>query len=185
MEPTKAAKFKNFTEVVRMDQTNADLLLECSQKIIGLLCSSEEIAKLLLDDPQATANDLIDDSGNIRHIFDYDYVDESTQEVATFICVEVTLPQEAAGNIRNIEAAVQVVSHKSHMRLDGALFPGADYSRRDAIVRHIDLLLGGRTDFGIGKLTLLSIEKTELPAKYTGKTLRYSVSVFGKSRRHA
>lgn len=65
-----------------MDQTNADLLLECSQKIIGLLRGSEEIAKLLLNDPQATATDLKDDSGITRYIFDYDYVDESTQEVA-------------------------------------------------------------------------------------------------------
>ena len=58
-----------------MDQTNADLLLECSQKIIGLLRGSEEIAKLLLNDPQATATDLKDDSGITRYIFDYDYVD--------------------------------------------------------------------------------------------------------------
>jgi len=159
--------------------TNLDEIIEYINKVAIALSTSQEVVSLITNDP-ATPPEDVDLIGS--HIFDYDYVDDTTVETSAFICLDVEIPRVQNENIKDIELKVFIICHKNYMRLDSKVFKGRRGNRRDNLSREIDALLQGNKSFGIGKLNLEAFDTITVPPRYTGKMLRYNVSDFNIRR---
>lgn len=162
-----------------MANTNLDEIIEYINKVAITLSRSQEVISLITNDPTTPPED-VDLIGS--HIFDYDYVDDTTVETSAFICLDVEIPRVQNENIKDIDLRVFVICHKNYMRLDGKIFKGRRGNRRDNLAREIDALLQGNKSFGIGKLNLEAFDTITVPSRYTGKILQYSVSDFNIRR---
>lgn len=162
-----------------MSITNLDELIDFGYIVMTRCASSPIIAALLtnVNPSYAEADDLVD-----RYIFGYDYVDEASEGVESYICIDVdvnSVPQRAT---MILDIYVNVISHKNHMKLDPVIFSKMKGYRRDNLMREIDVLLRDGSLFGIGKLNLIDTDTLTLPTKYTGKLLHYQSVTFNNRR---
>ena len=163
-----------------MSDTNLDEIVDFPREVINKICESQEIIGLLADKPTATIEDIEDNNGELKYMFDYDYIDETITEISSFICVDTIITKVGNDHIKDVKLLVWVISHKQHMKLDRTLFKGYKGNRRNNIVKYIDKLLNGSDDFGIGALQLQSVSNITLPSNFTGKQLIYTVPSFNR-----
>ena len=69
------------------------------------------------------------------------------------------------------------------MKLDTKKFKGVKGNRKDNLLRQIDLLLNNSDEFGIGRLSLQSVNVASVPKPYTSSMLTYSTSDFSRNRK--
>lgn len=161
--------------------TSLDELINYPRKIIDKLCGVPQIISLLADNPNATIEDIEDSAGRLKYIFDYEYVNDTTEVVATFICVDV-LTEIKNSHIADMSIVIHIISHRDHMDIDKKVFKGLQGNRRDNITRFVNEALSGSREFGIGRLELARIVKTSVPAKFTGRSLYYRIPSFNRVR---
>lgn len=162
-------------------QTHLDELINYSSQIITALMNSPEVVGLIVDKQAADVTE--EDMDRAREqMFDYDYIDETTQEAKAYIMVDVDMVASPTGTIKDIEVYVQIAVSKTYQKLNTRTFKGVRGNRRDNLARQIDLLINGRRDFGIGKLQLTSARTANVPSSFTSKLLTYRSSDFAKNR---
>lgn len=90
------------------------------------------------------------------HIFNYDQNPNTINTVETFITIQVHIPQKLYTNSTYVYPTIEIwiISHENHMVVDNV--PKITYNRNDYLSMLIDNKLNGRSDFGIGELTLQS-----------------------------
>lgn len=92
------------------------------------------------------------------HIFNYHQNPNTLTTVDTFITIQVHIPQSFDyGNSHTfIKPTIEIwiISHERHMKIDD--IPKITDNRNDYLSKLIDLKLNGRSDLGIGKLSLIS-----------------------------
>lgn len=140
-----------------MAETYLDQLVDYPAKIIKRIAEDKYCVGLLVN--KAFANVSEDDSDKVLddQIFDYQYVDETTQETTAYVWVEMEVYSVPNSQVKNSKFYITVACHKNYMKLSGAVFKGVVGNRRDNLVRFIDRLLNGSNFLGIGKLKLQSI----------------------------
>ena len=158
--------------------THLDKIVEFPNEVITKLCQSQEILDLLADKRNATVEDLEDDDGNLKYIYDYEYVMETVVDAKAYICIE-TLARASSGTINDMKLYVHILCHKEYMRLDKKIFKGTKGNRRDCLTRCVDQVLRGDRDFGIGRVEFEQLSSFTLPPNFTGRTLVYDIPVFG------
>ena len=161
--------------------THIDQLVDYNQLVVNRILASQEVMALIANNP-----DLNLDSDAAaeweEHVFDHAWIDETVQEAGAFITVDVDIPSMSSGTIMEMRVYVEVLVSKTYMKLNPSIFKGCKGNRRDNIVRHIDLLLNGSLDFGIGRLDLKNIRTVTTANKFAGKLLTYEVSDFARDR---
>lgn len=161
-----------------MAKTYLDELVEFPLKAIHLIGSNPTVVQLLTNNPNIDMNSDEADQIYDRYIFDYAYVDSTTEEAEAYICVESEVPNVQSMTIKNMKLFVTVFCHKKYMSLDPTKFEKLSGNRRDNLTRYIDLMLNGSEIFGIGKLSLESARIVSSPNNFTARELVYEVPEF-------
>ena len=152
--------------------------MEFPKKAIGSITSSKTIIALLVNKAVNAVTQEDIDRVLTDSIFDYQYVDMTTQESAAYIWVEIDIPRVANRTVKDVRLYVTVSCHKKFMRPDKRKFPGMTGNRRDNLVRFIDKVLNFSDIFGIGKLKLQSVKTLSPVNGFTLKELEYLVPDF-------
>lgn len=164
------------------EKTYLDDIIEFKYAVIKSITSSKKVMGLLLNDPNIDldGDDALDALKN--NIFDFDYVDRTIQRSDAFIMVDTEMVKPSSGSMNVWHVYIQIVSEKGYNALDKKIFKGVKGNRKDNIAREVDLLLNGRDDFGIGKLTLKSVSPSTVPESFTSTLLTYVISDFREER---
>lgn len=123
------------------------------------------------------------------HIFDYNFVEDRTDDVGTYIFVDVVVNNVLQEIFTDFKLIVCVFSHKSIIRLDRNTVPtkaemqvkGFNGNRIDMLCDAIDQTLNGNSNYGIGHLTPSTSGHMSpyMPnSRYYGKCLSYTVKNF-------
>lgn len=181
--------------------SNLSFIGKYKDKIIKLLLQNDDIVKLINPIVPAEYADIIDINDvllggewNIGdkmhyekgHIFDYDFVEDRTDDMGTFIFVDVVVNSTYDTVFTDFKLVLCVFSHKSLVRLDRNTVPtkaemqvkGYNGNRIDMLCDAIDQTINGNSDYGIGTLVPSRNNHilTYVPnARYYGKCLSYTV----------
>ena len=161
-----------------MDNTFLDALVEYPVKALQKIGTDKTVASLLTNNPYIDMDSKEADEVFDKYLFDYGYVDGTTDEAAAYICVEADLVNTPTSSIKNMRLYVKVVCHKEFMNLDSSKFKGMIGNRRDNLTRYVDNLLNGSDVFGIGKLKLTDCRAAPAPTGFAARELAYKVSDF-------
>lgn len=163
-----------------MAKTFLDELVEYPAKLLQIIGTEKSVVSLLLDDPNidmesGAADDVFD-----KYLFDYCYVDGTSEESRAYVCAEAEVIKTPTPTIQDLRLYVTIICHKNFMTMSPSQFPGIIGNRRDNLVRRIDKVLNGSDVFGIGQLTLDSVKTIAAPARFTARELTYKISDFRK-----
>ena len=112
-------------------------------------------------------------------LYDYQYIDDTTQEAIAYIWVEIDVDRVENKQIKGVRLYVTVACHKNYMKLNGSTFPGVVGNRRDNLVRYVDKLLNNTTFVGgIGALSLQSIRTLSPVSGFTLREITYRIPDF-------
>ena len=161
-----------------MARTYLDQLVDYPAKIIQKIAQSNECVGLIVNKGFQNVDEDDCDSVLDNNIFDYQYVDSTTQTTAAYIWVEMEINRVQNEQIKDIRVYVTVACHKEYMKLDHSIFTGVLGNRRDNIVRYLDKELMGKEDFGIGKLSLTTVRTLSPMNGFTARVLTYSIPDF-------
>lgn len=118
-------------------------LMDCKDKVIEKILSSQEVVDLIDDQKIKTAPAF----GLLyKKVFPYAFVPDTVDATETYICVETNIVNVKSDAICDVELIIHVISHIGIMRTDFG-------TRVDALADVIDELLNHSRDFGIGKVT--------------------------------
>ena len=72
-------------------RTYLDELVDYPAIVISRLSAQQEVVDLLADKNGANVSDLLDQKGNWKAFYDYEYIPGTTQEVMAAVCVDTGL----------------------------------------------------------------------------------------------
>jgi len=160
--------------------TYIDELVEYPLKALLKIAENKKCVALLLNKKPDDITFLDTENACDNHMFDYSFVNSTTQEVTAYIFIEVDVFRVENRQIKNLALYATVACHKDYMRLDNELFPGVIGNRRENIAKHIDEVLNFSDVFGIGELSLHSVRTGNLSNGFTIKELEYRTPDFHK-----
>lgn len=161
-----------------MVKTCLDVLVEYPAKALQKIGTDKTVVSLLVNDPFIDMESDKADGVFDKYLFDYGYVDSTTEEAVAYVCVEADLANIPTATIKDLRLYVKVVCHKAFMDIDPSKFKGMIGNRRDNITRYIDALLNGSDVFGIGELKLTSCRAVPAPTGFAARELTYKISDF-------
>ena len=171
---------------------------EYKEKIMKLLADNNIVVKLINPDLSNADLDLIDvlmggewiiNGEKVEeqgHIFDHNFVDETVNQVKTFIFVETDIDTISDNIFTEFGLYVFIFSHKKLIRLSPSSIPtknemkkaGYCGNRIDCLCDAVDRMLNGNNTFGIGEVIPhprghMGIYQPS--TDYYGKVLKYKV----------
>ena len=161
-----------------MAKTYLDQIIEYPGKIIMKLAGDKTIASLLVN---KKSTEITEDDVDLvldERIFDYQYIDDTADETAAYIWVEIDIPTVSNSKIKNLAIYVDIACHKKFMKLNGGNYPGLIGNRRDNLVRSIDKILNGSEFMGIGKLSLESVRTISPINNFVVREITYRIPDF-------
>ena len=161
-----------------MAKTYLDQVVEYPSKVMLRIAEDKCCTGLILNKPFSEVGEDDIDTVLDDYIKDYQYVDETTQETAAFVWVEMEVNQVDNKTIKGGRLYVTVSCHKNYMALAPKVFKGVIGNRRDNIVRYIDKILNNSQFMGIGRLKLRSVKTIAPISGFTGRELTYEVPDF-------
>lgn len=161
-----------------MAKTYLDQLVEYPAKIIKTISEDKYCVGFLLNKSfdEITEDDY--DEALESFLFDYQYVDDTTQESAAYIWVDAEVSHVDNMRIKGMRVYVTIACHKSFMELDTDKFKGVMGNRKDNLVRYVDRLINNKLSFGIGTLKLESVRTISSINSFTLREITYSVPDF-------
>ena len=161
-----------------MAKTYLDQLVDYPAKVISRISEDKYCVGLIVNKNFDQLTDEDFDKVLDENVFDYQYVDNTTQESAAYIWAEVDVDRVSSKQFKNLKLYVTVACHKSFMKLDGQKFKGMIGNRRDNIVRYVDRLLNNHMFVGLGLLKLESVKPLTSVNGFTAKELTYDIPDF-------
>lgn len=135
------------------------------ERMLKEFLSDREVVTLLTDDEthELPAKDL-----RYKQVFPYAWIDETVDEAKTFICFDVDVPEIATIAVKDCYMYVWIFTHtKIAMTHRGV--------RVDLLASRIDELINGSTEYGFGKVKLVSALRFMPNSNYYGRVLKYYV----------
>ena len=166
-----------------MDEGILNALVEYPAKALQMIGTDKTIASLLTNNPDIDMDSDEADQVFDKFLFDYGYVDNTTDEAHAYVCIEVEVPRVPTPTIKDVRMYVQIFCHKQFMQIDPLKFKGVIGNRRDNISKQVDNLLSGSDIFGIGKLSLEYARVSSAPVGFSARELSYRISDFRDSAR--
>ena len=161
-----------------MAKTYLDELVEYPVKALQRIGTDETVVQLLTNNPNVDMESDEADGVFDKNLFDYGFVDDTTQEATAYICAEADVVKAPGSTMKNMELYVFIYCHKQFMNIDGSKFKGMIGNRRDNLIRYTDKLLNGSDIFGIGKLEFKSAKVIPAPTGFSARELTYVVPDF-------
>ena len=136
---------------------NSSIIRKAKNKIIKEFIKDQDIiaainsSEIKPNEPEKLIN---------THIFNYNQNPHTLNKVGTFITIQVHIPQSYYNDYNASATRVKptieiwIISHEQHMRVNN--IPKITQNRNDYLSELIDNKINGKSDFGIGKTTLLS-----------------------------
>ena len=148
---------------------NSYFIEKAKNKIAREFIKDDEIVQAIDSHFVKTREGLLD-----THIFTYHQNPNTIHEVKTFITIQVHIPEGFTRNhsnntFVNPRIEIWIISHFEHMKVKNV--PKVTANRNDYLSRLIDVKLNGRSDFGIGKLTLKSNVESSYQQDYLYRTM--------------
>lgn len=130
---------------------NSSIITQAKNKIIKEFIKDNNIIQTINSSTVTSPEKLVG-----THIFNYHQNPNTINTVGTFITIQVHIPEPFFRNDVYIKPTIEIwiISHESHMVVDN--IPKVTDNRNDYLSRLIDKKLNGRSNFCIGKLTLIS-----------------------------
>lgn len=161
-----------------MAKTYLDQLVDYPSKVMRRISEDKYCTGFLVNKTFASVGEKDADKARDEFIKDYQYVDETTQEVAAFVWVELEINRVENKTIKWAKLYVTVACHKNFMELDRSTFKGVVGNRRDNLIRYIDKILNNSQFLGLGALKLRSV-KTLTPINgFTLRGIEYDIPDF-------
>lgn len=190
--------------------SNLSFIGDYKDKVIKLLINNPDIVELLNPIVNPKYSEIIDKidvllGGEWRigdemhyekgHIFDYNFITDRTDDVKSFIFVEVIVDNVYDAAITNFKLIICPVMHKDLVRLDKTTTPtkaemqqrGLSGNRLDMLCSLIDDTINGNSEMGIGKVEPCYRDylQTYLPNyRYYGKCIAYTIKNYNENRNH-
>lgn len=152
-----------------------DEFFHYKNQVIDDILNSETIPPLI-DDTEKYSNDYT--KLVYTHIFPYEYVPETIQDGATYVCIEVDIDKSFDKMVYQPVIYIYVFTHKSRLRL-----PGGGV-RVDEICHEIDNVVDGSLFYGLGKLELDTVKRFAPMTDYQGHVMRYIAKDIKKYANH-
>lgn len=162
--------------------THIDELINYKETISNYILNDQVLMGLVFDDPDIDLDDDRVYNAKGRNIFTHSYCDDVVQIDNIMILIESMLIKAPYSEINRYEVEIQIICGKNYMDLDAKKFKGYRGSRRDNIIRCIDLLLKDER-LGIGKLKLNSCVPVDVPKGFSSMMMVYSSEDYSKNRR--
>lgn len=140
-----------------------DFYSDYKSQLMQDLLTDEDIVKLIDEDYDLT------NSINLayKNVFPYEYVPETIEEAATYICFDVDMQKALNKTVLVPVVYVWVFTHKSLLRLStGGV-------RTDKLMAKISGKLNGSRNYGIGTLDLNSVRRFVPLSDYQGKAMTF------------
>lgn len=155
-----------------------DELTSYPAKILQAIGCDKAVAALLTNNPnidmESGEADIIFD----KYLFDYLYVDETTDESESYICVETEVEKTPTPTFADMRIYVDVICHKNHMKMSNEKFPGTLGNRRENLTKNIIRVLSNEDvsmKFGIGALDMVSVKTIPAPPGFVAREIVYEV----------
>lgn len=130
---------------------NSSIITQAKNKIIKEFIKDGNIIQAINSSTVTSPEKLVG-----THIFNYHQNPNTINTVETFITIQVHIPEPFFRNDVYIKPTIEIwiISHESHMVVDN--IPKVTDNRNDYLSRLIDKKLNGKSNFCIGKLSLIS-----------------------------
>ena len=130
---------------------NSSIITQAKNKIIKEFIKDDTIIQAINSSNVSSPEKLIG-----THIFNYHQNPNTINTAETFITIQVHIPEPFFRNSTYINPTIEiwVISHEKNMIVNN--IPKVTDNRNDYLSRLIDKKLNGRSDFGIGELSLIS-----------------------------
>lgn len=161
-----------------MAKTYIDQIVEYPAKIIQRISSDDQCVALLTDKSPTDVGDEDRDAVINENLFDYQYVDKTTQTTGAYIWVEMEVDRVMNRTVKGTKIYVTIACHKNYMRLNRKRFRGIGGNRRDNLVRFVDRVLNDQSFLGIGALSLSSVRTLTPINGFAMREIVYSVPDF-------
>lgn len=161
-----------------MAKTYLDQIVEYPSKVILRIAEDKHCAGLIVNKAFDEVEEDDIDKVMETNIKDYQYIDETSQEVAAYIWVEMEVNRVDNKTIKGIRLYVTIACHKNYMALNRKTFKGVIGNRRDNLVRYVDKVLNNSEFIGIGKLKLNSVKTVTPISGFAIRQITYEVPDF-------
>ena len=161
-----------------MAKTFLDQLVEYPSKVISRIAGDNICVGLLVNKKFSDVTPDDYDTVLENNVFNYQYVDETTDETTAYVWVEMDVNNVSNKTMKNIRLYITVACHKEFMKLNPSMFKGILGNRRDNLVRYIDKLINNTDFLGIGKVQLMSVKTLAPVSGFTIKEITYSIPDF-------
>ena len=130
-------------------------------KLMEDLLTNETIVKLLKEDADTSDPDVL----RYKQVFPCEYVPQTVQEGATFICFDVDIQESINKTYLLPTLYVWVFTHRSKLRLpEGGV-------RTDKLCSEVCKVLNGSRKYGLGELDLYAVKRFAPMTDYQGKVM--------------
>lgn len=146
-------------------------LFDYKNQLMKDLLTNEEIIKLV--DENAT----LETASSLAYtkIFPYEYIPETAEHGATYICFDVDIQKSISSLYLLPTIYIWVFTHSSLLRLnEGGV-------RTDALCNKIAEKINGSKFYGLGELDLYSVKRFAPMTDYNGKMLTFNAVEFGRT----
>ena len=160
--------------------SNSSIIGTAKNKIVKEFIKDDDIVAAIGCDKGETGEELVN-----THIFNYNQDPNTINDVQTFVTIQVHIPQAYgySGSSSTVYVSptieIRIISHERHMVVDNV--PKVTENRNDYLSRLIDEKLNGRTDIGLGKLTLVSNVEGSFQKDYLYRTLVFKATDLNNS----
>ena len=137
---------------------------------MGDLLSNETIVKLINEDIE------LEDAESLayKQVFPCEYVPDTTEKGYTYICMDVDITSSINKTYLTPVLYVWVFAHRSRLRLpEGGV-------RTDKLCNEICKAISGSMNYGLGKLTLVSVRRFAPQTDYQGKCMLFETTDFNR-----
>ena len=161
-----------------MAKTYLDQIVEYPAKVMLRLAEDKYCTGLLTNKAfNEVGEDDIDTAAD-EFIKDYQYVDDTVQQVAAYIWVEMEVNRVDNKTMKGIRLYVSVACHKIYMNLIRQMFKGIKGNRRDNLGRFVDNVLNNYEFLGLGALKLHSVRTVTPINSFTIREITYEIPDF-------
>lgn len=127
---------------------NSSSVSDWKNKTISMILNNDEIIDCL-DLSESEFEEPV-----YTRIFPYNHIPQTIEETKVFITVSVSIPKITFNKIWAYpRLTIRIISHQEKMKLNKA---GVSATRIDYISQLVDKMLAGRTEFGYGRLSLVT-----------------------------
>ena len=149
---------------------NLQEFFDYKNKLVEDLVTDSMLVSLINEDvPPEDAASLI-----YKQVFPLEYVPETIQDGATYICCDVDITSVSSKTYLSPVLYIWVFAHRSKLRLpNGGV-------RTDKICSRICELINGSRYYGLGELNLYSVKRFAPMTDYNGKLMTFYAREFNR-----